>query len=106
MTPLDNGHTMLDLATNLGYPVILVAGSYLGSLSHTLTSANAIASAGLALHAVIISESASSAVPPLRIMKTLRCFLPHELPVCCIPRLDSSLQLWKYVPDLIDDLRV
>ena len=37
MTPLTQDRTMLDLAVSLRVPVILAAGSYLGSLSHTLT---------------------------------------------------------------------
>ena len=36
--PLNDTHTMLDLITALGLPAVLVAGSYLGTLSHTLTA--------------------------------------------------------------------
>ncbi len=38
MTPLDETHTCLDLIAALDYPVILVTGSYLGAISHTLTA--------------------------------------------------------------------
>ena len=39
MVPLDDdSHTVLDLMADLALPVVLVAGSYLGSLSHTLTA--------------------------------------------------------------------
>ena len=55
---------MLDLAATLGAPVLLVAGSYLGTISHTLTAAAVIEAAGLALAAVVMSESGVDA-PPL-----------------------------------------
>ena len=38
MTPIDNAHTNLDLIVLLGHPVILVTGTYLGAISHTLTA--------------------------------------------------------------------
>jgi dethiobiotin synthetase len=65
MSPLDDQLTMLDLAATLGAPVLLVAGSYLGTISHTLTAAAVIEAAGLALVAVVVSES-SADTPPLQ----------------------------------------
>lgn len=56
MSPLDDQRTMLDLAAELALPVLLVTGSYLGTLSHTLTAAAVIKAAGLRLAAVAISE--------------------------------------------------
>ncbi len=38
MVPLDGRHTVLDLMADLALPVVLVAGSYLGTLSHTLSA--------------------------------------------------------------------
>lgn len=58
MSPLDDARTMLDLAAALGAPVLLVGGTYLGTISHTLTAAAVIAAAGLDLAAVVLSESA------------------------------------------------
>ncbi len=45
MVPLDDTHTVLDWIAELGAPVLLVAGSYLGTLSHTLTAVAAVARA-------------------------------------------------------------
>jgi dethiobiotin synthetase len=64
MSPLDDRQTMLDLAAALGAPVLLVAGSYLGTISHTLTAAAVLAAAGLTLAAVVVSEAADQS-PPL-----------------------------------------
>jgi dethiobiotin synthetase len=63
MSPLDDDHTMLDLATALALPCLLVAGSYLGTISHTLTAAGALRAAGATLLAVAVSESLES--PPM-----------------------------------------
>jgi dethiobiotin synthetase len=38
MVPLDGRHTVLDLMSLLNLPLILVAGSYLGTLSHVLSA--------------------------------------------------------------------
>jgi dethiobiotin synthetase len=62
MSPLDEAATMLDLAVALGLPTLLVAGAYLGSISHTLTAARVLAGARIRLIAVAVSETAEA--PP------------------------------------------
>lgn len=57
MSPLDDATSMLDLAKALAAPVLLVAGSYLGTISHTLTAATVIRAAGLEMAAVVVNES-------------------------------------------------
>ena len=47
MVPLDDRRTTLDLMQALHLPVLLVAGSYLGSISHSLTAMAALAQAGI-----------------------------------------------------------
>jgi dethiobiotin synthetase len=64
MSPLDERLTMLDLAAALRAPVLLVAGSYLGTISHTLTAAAVIAGAKLPLAGIVLSES-PGAPPPI-----------------------------------------
>ena len=59
MVPLDGQHTTLDL----GFPVIVVGGSYLGAISHTLSAVEVLRSRGLTITAVVVSESANSMVP-------------------------------------------
>lgn len=65
MSPLDERRTMLDLAAALKAPVLLVAGSYLGTISHTLTAAAVIEAAALTLALVVVSESSANP-PPLQ----------------------------------------
>ena len=57
MTPIDDTHTGLDLIARLGCPVILVTGSYLGALSHTLTALAAIRGRGIVAKGIVVSES-------------------------------------------------
>ena len=45
MVPLDAHHTVRDWMAALGLPVVLVAGSYLGTISHTLTALDVLARA-------------------------------------------------------------
>lgn len=98
MSPLTHSHTMLDLMQSLGWPAILVTGSYLGSISHTLTAVEALRVRGIALHALIISESEHVSVSIEDTASLLEGFLPAEIPVVKLPRLGVKPQMWKHVP--------
>jgi len=62
MVPLSGRATVLDWMAAIDWPVILVTGSYLGSLSHTLTALSVMKARNIMLHAVVISESATDSV--------------------------------------------
>jgi dethiobiotin synthetase len=62
MVPLDAERTVLDVMMALQVPLILVAGSYLGTISHTLTALDALYRRGLSVMAIIISETPGSTV--------------------------------------------
>ncbi|WP_419255744.1 dethiobiotin synthase [Caulobacter sp. ErkDOM-YI] len=57
MSPLTDAATNLDLMVALNLPVLLVAGSYLGTVSHVLTALEVIRSRGLSVAALVMSES-------------------------------------------------
>ena len=61
MVPLDDRHTVLDWMIALDLPLILVAGSYVGTLSHTLTALDVLDRAGLEVAAVVVNETPGSA---------------------------------------------
>ena len=63
MSPVDEHTTGLDLMAAVGAPVLLVGGSYLGAISHTLTAIEALRSRGLRLKAVVVSESGAASTP-------------------------------------------
>jgi dethiobiotin synthetase len=63
MVPLDARHTVLDWMAALALPVLLVAGSYLGTISHSLSAIAVLQARGLEIAALAVSESEGSAVP-------------------------------------------
>lgn len=84
MSPLDEERSMLDLAKALAAPVLLIVGSYLGTISHTLTAARVIEGAGLDLSAVIINESVGG-LPLDESLRALNMRLPGVV-VAAVPR--------------------
>lgn len=63
MSPISEDATNLDLMTALGLPVVLVGGSYLGAISHTLTAAEVLRARGLKVAALVISQDADPGAP-------------------------------------------
>lgn len=76
MVPLAAPHTVRDWIAELGLPVLLVAGSYLGTISHTLTAAEALQAKGVNIAAVVLSESETSPVPLEETAAAIGQFLP------------------------------
>lgn len=62
MVPIDDHHTILDWMAALGIPALLVAGTYLGSISHTLTALEALKQRKISIGAVIVNESENASV--------------------------------------------
>ena len=62
MVPLDDSHTVRDWIVASGLPCVLVTGSYLGSLSHTLTALEALARVGAGVTAIAVNETPDSPV--------------------------------------------
>jgi dethiobiotin synthetase len=85
MVPIDAEHTVLDWIEALAAKVLLVAGSYLGTLSHTLTAIEALRSRGIAPAAVIVSESPQQPMPLVETVETMQRFVPR-VPVVCLSR--------------------
>jgi dethiobiotin synthetase len=93
MTPLNARETVLDWIAALRCPTLLVAGSYLGTLSHTLTAVEAMRARGLSPIAVVISESIDG--PNLDdTAATLRRFAQ---PVFTLPRI-AAPNPWETAP--------
>jgi dethiobiotin synthetase len=63
MVPLDDTRTVADLIAELGIPAIVVGGSYLGSLSHTLTACESLQARRVPIDTIVISETPNSEVP-------------------------------------------
>jgi dethiobiotin synthetase len=85
MVPIDERRTVLDWVAALDPIVLLVTGSYLGALSHTLTAVAALATRGIRLAGVVASESPDQPMPLAETVGTLSRFLA-ETPVLGLPR--------------------
>ncbi|ACB94463.1 dethiobiotin synthase [Beijerinckia indica] len=84
MVPLDERHTVLDWMVALGHPLVLVAGSYLGAISHILSALDVLERRGLTLLALVISETLPSSVPLEDTLSTLRSFA--KIPIITLRR--------------------
>lgn len=87
MVPLDGERTILDVMMALQVPLILVAGSYLGTISHTLTALDALFRRGMRVLAIIVSETKGSTVP---LDATVAAIARFAGPVIGLPRREPS----------------
>jgi len=85
MVPLDHEHTVLDWIAELGAPVLLVAGSYLGTLSHTLTAVAALRARGIEPAAIVVSESEQQPASLDEIAEVMRRFV-GPIALASLPR--------------------
>lgn len=84
MSPMTDDATNLDLMAALALPVLLVAGSYLGTASHLLTALEVVRARGLTVAAIVISESLDA--PDLdQTVGMLRAF-EGQAPILVAPR--------------------
>ena len=89
MVPLDGRHTVLDWMIEIGLPAILVAGSYVGTLSHTLSALDVLDRSALKIAAVVVSESQGSAATLADTADTIRRFAAN-VDVFALPRLPEG----------------
>jgi dethiobiotin synthetase len=89
MSPVAAEHIMMDWIAALRLPVILVAGTYLGTISHTLTALDVLDRRGLKVAAVVVSETAGS---PVRLDETCATIsrFASQYAVTALPRLAAS----------------
>ncbi|TAL03226.1 MAG: dethiobiotin synthase [Rhodospirillaceae bacterium] len=86
MVPIDAQHTVLDWMRALRLPVIVVAGSYLGTISHTLTAVDVLRRSDLVVTALVVSETAGSPVPLADTVAAIARFI-NPIKVIGLPRL-------------------
>jgi dethiobiotin synthetase len=69
----------------LTIPVVLVIGSYLGSLSHTLTGLDALRRRDLTIKALVVNETPNATVSMAETLSTLNRFAA-PIPIVALPR--------------------
>ncbi len=102
MAPVGEHHTVLDWMAALDIPALVVAGTYLGTISHTLTTLATLAAAQVPVEALILSESPDQPVPPDETAAAIRRFAPG-LPILHVPRLPGA-DAWREAPELFQAL--
>jgi dethiobiotin synthetase len=75
MVPLDRRHTVLDWMIALQIPLVVVTGTYLGSLSHTLTCLDVLTARGLGVKALVVNDTPGSAITHQATTDTLLNFV-------------------------------
>lgn len=92
MVPLDQTHTVLDWMSALRIPVLLIAGSYLGTISHTLTALHVLAQRNLDIAGVVVSESLA---PGASLDDTVAAVARFAVPIDVIgvPRMSPGADL-------------
>jgi len=83
MVPLDERRTILDVMMVLRLPLILVAGSYRGTVTHTLTALDSLFRRDINVLATIVSETPGSTVPFEDVVAEIGRF---AAPVISLPR--------------------
>ena len=83
MVPLDEHRTILDVMMALLLPLILVTGSYRGTISHTLTALDSLFRRDMSVLATIVSETPGSTVALDDVVASIARFTE---PVIGLPR--------------------
>jgi dethiobiotin synthetase len=100
MAPVGDAHTNLDLIARLGHPVVLVTGTYLGALSHTLTALAVLRDRGMVVRGIVVSESEHD-VGLTDTVTSIGQFAPTHVSILALPRLPGSDQeKWLAAPCL------
>jgi dethiobiotin synthetase len=85
MVPLTQEHTVLDWIAALGAPALVVVGSYLGSLSHSLTALSVLQARAVPIAGVVVSQSLEEPAATAETAATLARFL-GTIPLVVLPR--------------------
>jgi len=102
--PMDDTHLVADWIKALNMPSVLVAGSYLGTQSHTIATVEAMRARGLEISDIVISESAPDTAlydnhPDVQ--QTMADITRHtDIPCTLLPRL-ASPRPWENAPALM-----
>ena len=89
MAPMGEDYTVLDWIQQLGVPSVLVVGSYLGTLSHTLTAIAVLQMKGITIQALVVNETQESKVA---LNDTIDCLesIEQTIPVFALPYKNSK----------------
>jgi dethiobiotin synthetase len=90
MVPLSGRRTVLDWMEAMNIPILLVVGSYLGTISHTLTALDVLAQRNLKIAAIVVSESERNAPELDETVNSIARFA-SPVDVVGLPRLPAGI---------------
>ena len=82
--PLTPSKLTADWIKDLALPVLLVSGTYLGSISHCVTTAEFLLKRGILIRAILLNESVVAPVPTDETKAALEQYL--ACPILTVPR--------------------
>ena len=99
MTPIDTEHTILDLIAMIESPVLLVVGTYLGSISHSLAAEAVLRYNRIAVDCICVNETPGSSVSLDDTVKTLQHFV--DAPIVKVPWSEKEMpeERWEHVAE-------
>ncbi len=106
MVPLNQNKTTLDWIKACNIPAILVCGSYLGALSHSLTAYHTLKQYEIPIRMMIINESRSQNVGLDQTRNSLSNFI-LDIPIICTSYCayktnNLKEDIFTYYPDMTD----
>jgi dethiobiotin synthetase len=105
MVPLNAHTTVLDWMQRLALPVILVAGTYLGAVSHCLSALETLKTRNLLPRMIVINESEAATVTMNDTLETLSHFC-NGVPLIALPRQKPGVVSSAPFDDMIEALRI
>ena len=92
MSPVSDDKTGLDWIVGLACPVLLVGGTYLGAISHTLTSVAALRARGVRVAGIVVNESQDDSIGLEATIDVLKPFVPG-IPILALSRSRAPEQV-------------
>lgn len=92
MSPLSDDKTVLDWIVGLSCPVLLVGGTYLGAISHTLTALAAMRARGVQVAGIVVSESETASIGLADTVGALKPFVTGS-PIVALSRTRAAEQV-------------
>lgn len=105
MTPISDTLLTHQWIAHLQIPVILVVGSYLGSISHSLTALSVLSAQAIPVAAVIVSASPDSPVALEDTIASLERFSGLACPILPLPRHSENDTMTLLLPELTKVLK-
>ncbi len=95
--PLDDTKLVSDWIADLNLPSLVVTGSYLGTISHTIATLDAMAQRNLSIQGLVACESAGNVPDFEETLAQLNRWT--GIPIVGVPRLSGD-KPWQNAPDL------